>query len=55
MATDQFEKVERTCPRRGCGETIEAYPETIDLSVEMHLANDHGPPEEQPGWPQGGR
>lgn len=52
MARDPFVKIERDCPR-GCGETIEGYQESIDLSVEQHLANDHDYPwNEVAGWPR---
>lgn len=49
---NEYETVEKSCPRRDCDETVETYPELIDLAIDFHLA-DHGALESQPGWPRG--
>lgn len=46
--------VTRDCPRDGCDVTLEGYEESIDLSVEMHIAEDHELPWKSiPGYPRG--
>lgn len=54
MARDPHTTEMRSCPRPTCEETLETYPELLDLAVELHLAEDHGMPwNDIRGWPRG--